>query len=300
MDPKDLELITLLTQYGRWDETALSSRLSISPDNVGRRIRLLLKEGQVSGFSAFFDRRMFGYDTTFLKLHFDMRSMDRVIAEVSGMPQVASVYPNMDDFMLVEVVHWDGASLKAAIKALERAAHPYTVSAHIAPQLPEEVPEPPKGRSLELLKLLVKDGRADLESLSSSIGLNTEKTGERLKDLLERTGVKIKPIVNEHLIEPFPTFSVLIELIEGCTLDTCYSDLTRISKGSWDQLPLGSPPGIWLHCFGSDLHAMDTMLERYRRMDEIRDVMVILPDSLVTKRSVDINILRGSKKNRLF
>ncbi len=295
MDVKDLELLTLLTSHGRWDQNALSSHLGISTGNVDRRIKLLTIEGIIKGFSAFFDRRMFGYDTTFLKLHFNMKDMDRVIDEVARMPQVASVYPNMDDFMIVEVVHWDSDSLRSAIKALERITSPYTVTDHFIPLYPEMVPEKPKGKKLKLLSFLVKDGRADPDMLSDLLGVDQDKIGDMLASLFDRTGVQIKPIIQEDAVHPFPTFSVIISLRKRCSFDSCYSDIRRISKESWDSFPLEKPQGVWLRCFGRDLHAMDMMLERFRRMEDVEEVMVILPDTINIKRSVDLNIVKGAK-----
>jgi DNA-binding Lrp family transcriptional regulator len=296
MDVKDLELLTQLTSHGRWDQAALSGQLGISPSNVERRIKLLQREGVIKGFSAFFDRRMFGYDTTFLKLHFDIKDMDYVIEEVSKLPQVASVYPNMDDFMIVEVVHWDTSSLKSVISALERIASPYTITDHFIPHFPDMVPETPKGKSLKLLGFLIKDGRADPEMLADLLSVDIEEVSDMLSSLFDRSFVRIKPVIQEDAVNPFPTFSVLISLRKDCHFDACYSDIKRISKESWDSMPLEKPKGAWLKCFGKDLHAMDMMLERFRRMEDVEDVMVILPDTIRIRRSVDLNMVKANKK----
>jgi DNA-binding Lrp family transcriptional regulator len=294
MDTKDLELLTMLTSHGRWDPSTLSGQLGISSQNVDRRIKLLTREGIIKGFSAFFDRRMFGYDTTFLKLFFDIREMDMVIEDVANMPQVASVYPNMDDFMMVEVVHWDTASLRSAVKALERITSPYTVTDHFVPLLPEMIPEVPKGKKLKLLSFLVKDGRADPEMLAQLLKVDQDRLGDMLAGLLTDTGIRIKPIIQEDMVNPFPTFSVVISLKKRCSFDSCYSNIRKISRESWDSFPLQKPMGVWLKCFGRDLHAMDMMLERFRRLDDVEDVMVILPDTIRIKRSVDLNITKGA------
>jgi hypothetical protein len=196
--------------------------------------------------------------------------------------------------MLVEVVHWDTASLKAAIKALERIAHPYTVTDHFTPLAPDMIPETPKGKALKLLSLLVKDGRADVDLLSEMIKADEDKTGDILAELFDTAGVKIKPVIQEDMVHPFPTFSVIISLRKGCSFDSCYSNIRKISKESWDSMPLKKPQGVWLKCFGRDLHAMDMMLERFRRLDDVEDVMVVLPDTIQIKRSVDLNMVKGA------
>jgi DNA-binding Lrp family transcriptional regulator len=293
MDAKDLELLTHINSQGRLDPATLSAQLGISPPNVERRLKLLQREGILKGFSAFFDRRMFGYDTTYLKLHFDIGEIDYVVEEVSSMPQVASVYPNMDDFMIVEVVHWDQESLVSAIRALERMVTPYTVSDHFMPMLPEDVPETPQGKTRKLLAFLIKDGQAKIPVLADLLQETEELVGEMMASLLSQTGVKVKPLIQEDLVQPFPTFSVILEMKEGCTLDSCYSDIRKASKESWDTMPLSRPQGLWMKCFGRDLHAVDLMLERYRRMDVVGEVMVVLPDTISINRSVDLNIVRG-------
>ena len=290
MDAKDLELLTLLTTHGRWDAEALSAQLGISAPNVDRRMKLLSREGVLKGFSAFFDRRMFGFDTTYLKLHFDFRHFDNVIENISRMRQVASIYPNMDDFMIVEVVHWDTESLNAAIRALERITSPFTVTDHFIPLLRDEVPKRPKGKALKLLSLLVMDGRAEVEELAGSIKAGPDETATLLAALFDKTGIKVKPVIQEDLIHPFPSFSILLTMVKDCSFESCYSEVMRISKESWDSFPLHKPKGLWLKCFGRDLHAVDLMLERFRRMADVQDVMVILPDSIQTRRSVDINM----------
>ena len=294
MDAKDLDLLIYLNNQGRLDSTALSAHIGITPQNVDRRINLMKKEGIIKGFSAFFDRRMFGYDTSFLKLHFDIGEIDPVLDEISAMPQVASIYPNMDDFMLVEVVHWDQASLKAAIGALERIVTPYTVSAHFSPMLPQEIPETPKGKEKKLLSFLVKDGRADISLLSDLISMDEDRTGEMISELLNTKQVKIKPLVQEDMISPFPTFSIIIKLKEECRLDSCFSTLRKLARESWDALPMEHPQGVWMKCFGKDLHAIDNMLERFRRMKEIGEVMVVLPDTVFFNRKVDLNMINRS------
>ncbi|MGA1819586.1 MAG: Lrp/AsnC family transcriptional regulator [Thermoplasmatota archaeon] len=291
MDAKDLELLTLLTAHGRWDAEALSAQLGISAQNVERRIKLLAREGVLTGFSAYFDRRMFGFDTTYLKLHFDFRHFERVVENISRMPQVASIYPNMDDFMIVEVVHWDTESLNSAIRAMERITAPYTVTDHFIPHMPDEVPGKPKGKALKLLSLLVNDGRAEVEELAGSIKTDQDETASLLASLFDRTGIKIKPVIQEELIHPFPTFSIILAMVKDCSFESCYSEVMRISKESWDSFPLQRPKGLWLKCFGRDLHAVDLMLERFRRMKDVQDVMVILPDSVQIRRSVDLNMV---------
>ncbi len=293
MDAKDLELLTHINSQGRLDPATLSVQLGISPPNVERRLKLMKREGILLGFSAFFDRRMFGYDTTYLKLHFDIGEIDYVVDEVSSMPQVASVYPNMDDFMLVEVVHWDRESLVSAIRALERVVSPYTVSDHFMPMLPDEVPETPQGKKRKLLAFLVKDGQVEVPVLADLLQEDEGSVGEMIASLLTAVGVKVKPLIQEDLVQPFPTFSVILEMKEGCTLDSCYSDIKKASKESWDTMPLSRPQGLWMKCFGRDLHAMDLMLERYRRMDVVGEVMVVLPDTMRINRSVDLNMIRG-------
>jgi DNA-binding Lrp family transcriptional regulator len=294
MDAKDLELIINLCNYSTADAEFLSSKLEITPDNVDRRMALLKRSGIIKGFSAFFDRRMFGYDTTYLKLHYRMRDLDRIIEEVSSMPQVAQVYPNLDDFMMVEAVHWDMETLRSVIRAVERIAKPMTVSAHFRPMLPDNIPEAPKGKNLEILKYLVKDGRATPEDLSGLVKLKPEKVSERISKMINQEVFTVRPVIQEDLVQPFPTFSTIVTFGKGSPFSTCYSETQRIGKGIWSCMPLEEPPGIWMRSFGKDLHEMDTMIERYRRGDFADDVLVIIPDTMVVKRTVDLNILKNA------
>ncbi len=272
MDAKDLELLTILNAHGRADAPFISSKLGISPENVERRIKLLTRSGILKGFSAFFDRRMFGYDTTYVRLHFRMRDIDRIIEEASKMPQVASVYPNMDDFILIEVVHWDKDTLMGTIRALERAAKPMTVTAHFVPRMPDEVPETPEGKDLELLKYLVKDGRAPVEMLASLTGLEETDAVDRLSRMLTDDVFQVRPVIQEDLVNPFPTFSMIVILKKGAGFASCFSNVQRIGRSVWECSAISKPPGIWLKSFGKDLHAVDMMIERYRREDYVDDV----------------------------
>jgi DNA-binding Lrp family transcriptional regulator len=294
MDVKDLELLTLLNSQGRADPVYISSKIGITPDNVERRIKLLLRSGVIKGFSAFFDRRMFGYDTTFVKLHYRMRDLDRLIDTVSRMPQVAQVYPNMDEFMLVEIVHWDRDMLMSAIRAMERAAKPMTVSAHFVPMLPDEIPEVPEKEDLELLINLVKDGRVDIEMLADLNGMKEDEVTTRISKMVENGVFEVRPVIQEDLIQPYPTFSTIVMLKKGTSIDACFSSVKRIARENWSCKPLERPEGVWVKSFGKDLHNMDMMIERYRREDYVDDVLVVIPDTMVTKRSVDIAILKGA------
>ena len=294
MDVKDLELLTILNLHGRADAPFISSKIGISPGNVDRRIKLLIRSGIIRSFSAFFDRRMFGYDTTYVKLHYRMRDIDKVIKSIASMPQVSQIYPNMDDFMLIEVVHWDKETLRSAIRAMERAARPMTVSAHFIPKLPDDIPETPKGRDLELLMYLVKDGRAPSDLLASMTGLEEDEVETRISRMQMDRTFEVRPVINEHEIQPFPTFSTIISIKKTSSFSECFSEVQRIGKENWSCKPMERPTGVWLKSFGRDLHSMDMMIERFRREDYVEDVLFVIPDEMVTKRSVDLNIIKDA------
>lgn len=294
MDAKDLELLTVLTCNGRADIPYISSEIGVSPPNVHRRMKLLHRSNIINGFSAFFDRRMFGFDTTFVKLHFKMRDMDRIINEVSRMPQVTEVYPNMDDFMLVEVVHWDRDMLASAIRAMERVSRPMTVSAHYVPRFPDEIPEAPEGKDLEILANLVKDGRMSDEAVASIVGLEEEDVNSRISRMMRDGVFTVKPMIQEEMVQPFPTFTTLLLLKEDSSFSSCYSSIRGIGRGVWDCIAIEKPPGVWVKSFGKDLHAMDMMIERFRREDYVEDVMLVIPDSIVIRRTPDISILKDA------
>ncbi len=294
MDVKDLELLTILNSHGRADASFISSKIGISPGNVDRRIKLLTRSSIISSFSAFFDRRMFGYDTTYIKLHYRMRDIDKVIESVASMPQIAQIYPNMDDFMIVEVVHWDKETLRSAIRAMERASRPMTVSAHFIPRLPDEIPETPKGVNLELLMYLVKDGRAPIDLLASMTGLEDNEVEEKISRMQMDRTFEVRPVINEQEVQPFPTFSTIISIKNKNSFSECFSEIQRIGKENWSCKPMERPTGVWLKSFGRDLHSMDMMIERFRREEYVENVLVVIPDEMVTKRSVDLNIIKDA------
>ncbi|MGA1821693.1 MAG: winged helix-turn-helix transcriptional regulator [Thermoplasmatota archaeon] len=292
MDLKDLELLTHLSHHGRWGGNVLSSMVTLSEGNIDRRIRLLQKEGYILKFSAFFDRRMFGYDTTYIKAFVENRSRDRIIAGIMNMPQVASVYPNMDDFMIIEVVHWDRSSLKAAVGAVGRLISPMTVTGTYTPKLPDMIPEVPDRSILLLIDCLINDGRADPELVSELTGIPSGDVNERIRRLENGGMVSIRTLIREEEVQPFPCFSIIVTFDDSADLSTGINRVNKVSKGVWHSEILMRPAGIWLRCFGEDLYAMDDSLERLRRIEYVRDVMVILPDGVEVNRSVDRNILK--------
>jgi len=292
MDLKDLELLTHLSCHGRWGGDVLAGMISLSDKNIDRRIRLLQKEGYILQFSAFFDRRMFGYDTTYVKAFVENRSRDRVTSDLLKMPQVASIYPNMDDFMIIEVVHWDRSSLEAAIGAIGRHVSPMTVTGTYTPRLPDLVPEIPDRSDLEMIGYLIKDARTDRDLLADMTGFPSEEIEGRIRDLENRRVLSVRTLIREEEVQPFPCFSIIVTFDEMIDLSAALSNVNKVSKGVWSSEILMQPPGIWLRCFGEDLYAMDDSLERLRRIDFVQEVMVILPDGIEVKRAVDSRILK--------
>lgn len=293
MDTKDLELLTQLNKDGRQGPSSLSSALGITEVNVLRRLKLLSSEGVLAGFTAFIDRRSFGYSTTFLKLHYRGGTLEKAVKGVLELPQIAMVYPNMDDFMLVEAVHFDMDSLRSVVRALERVVEPFTVTAHYGPRLPDEVPPSPPKKWSVLLSELVMNGRATIEELSARSGMDLVEVNDAIEIMCKSGTIKVRPIVRDDLISPYPAFSILLLLSPSCELSGCYGEIMHISLEAWDSIPLTEPQGIWLRCFGRDLHGMDSMLEKYRRLPYVQEVKVILPDSVVHRREVDAEIVRG-------
>lgn len=297
MDNKDLELLATLNSHGRWDIDQIGDRIGISPGNVSRRIRLMKKEGILEGFSAFLDRRMFGYDTSYLKSHMDVKGRDKTLGKILSMPQVASVYPNMDDFALVEVIHWDMQSLESAIRAVERITKPMTVSAVYTPRFPDVVPDPPKGRELKILLSLVTEGRITSEKLGGEVGIDPGQVEESIRRMMDSGIMRIKPLLREGLIQPCPCFTILVWLDECSDIGTATSSLLKLAKGRWDHLLFDNPSGIWIKFFGEDLFAMDHSLERLRREKNVDDLMVIMPDGVEYDRKPDINLLKRYMKS---
>ncbi len=292
MDRKDLELLVDLSSHGRWGAQALSSIISLTPENIERRIRLMIREGVIQGFSAFFDRRMFGYDTTFLKVHFDTRMMDRVVKTIASMPQVASIQPNMDDFLICEVVHWDRRSLESAIRSIGRQIAPFTITAYYEPRYPEMVPERPRGKELKILCALVEDGRAPVTCLSETADVPEDGVEIMIMDMEKRGVLRICPLIQEGLIDPFPPVSLIVSLGGIADCEGTLSKVLGISKMVWYSKVLEKPPGIWLKAFGEDLHAMDDMIERIRRQEGVSDLTVIFAERVVYNRRVDRAIVK--------
>lgn len=293
MDTKDLELLAHLNTDGRQPAQSLSSALGISEGNVLRRLKILSSEGVLSGFSAFMDRRAFGYDTTFLKLHYRGGDLGKAIEGVLKLPEVSMVYPNMDDFMLLEVVHYDTETLRSVVRAVERTVRPFTVTAHYRPRLPDTVPPPPPKKWSSLLGELIMDGRASTEELAHKSRMDPATVSQAIETMTANGTIRVRPVIRDDLISPYPAFSIILLLERSCDLSGCYGELMHISKEAWDNVPLADPTGIWLRCFGRDLHGMDSMLERYRRLAYVEDVKVVLPESVVNRREVDLAIVKG-------
>ena len=291
MDPKDLELLVNLSSHGRWGAQSLSSVVGLTPGNVERRLKLLSREGVIEGFSAYFDRRMFGYDTTFVKVGFEARRLEKILGEITRMPQIASVQPNMDDFMICEIVHWDSRSLKATMRSIDRVASPNGITEHYVPWFPECVPDRPRDRELSLLLYLVKDGRIQTGSLSELTGIGEDEL-EGIIMQMERAGqLSIRPIVQEGLINPYPAISLIIVLESPDPDMIIINRIMKLSKMMWFNQIIEEPPGMWLKVFGEDLHTMDDMIERIRRIEGIRDISVVLPEMVVHNRRVDRDIV---------
>jgi DNA-binding Lrp family transcriptional regulator len=160
------------------------------------------------------------------------------------------------------------------------------------------IPETPEGKDLEILKFLVKDGRLSPEDISGLVDLSLEEVSDRISRMVREEVFTVKPVIQEDLVQPFPTFSTIVTFNRGNPFSTCYSETQRIGRGIWSCMPLSKPEGVWIRCFGKDLHEMDVMIERYRREEYVEDVTVIIPDTMVVKRTVDLNILKRSEGKR--
>ncbi|MDG6224514.1 MAG: Lrp/AsnC family transcriptional regulator [Candidatus Thermoplasmatota archaeon] len=296
MDRKDLELLRCLFEQGCVDPVSLASSLSLTEENTNRRIRLMLHEGTIRFFSAFFDRRCMGYDTTYLRVHYPNRKRGLVMESIGSLPDVASVYPNMDDFCFVEAVHKGRSSLQKVIDGIEGIIHTCTVSAAYVPRLPDEVPDLKNGIHLSILKELVEDGLIPVKTLANRLGSKEEDIRSLIENMLQRSRVRILPVLNEEDMSPYPCFSFIATLDSPGSLPEALTAMNRIAPMIYERSPLLKPPGIWMRSFGVDLHSMDHMLERIRRMPWVDDLTIILPEGVRMDRSMDISILEEALK----
>jgi DNA-binding Lrp family transcriptional regulator len=291
MDRKDLELLKSLHDHGRVDPCALAPMLNITESNVHRRIILMQKEGIIKGFSAFFDRRSLGNDTTFLKVHFKNRRREQVLALLRKHKRTASIYPNTDDFALVEIVHEDTDALKNSIARIESSTEECAVTAAYSPRLPDIVPDLDRRRDLPLLAELIRDGYATDRDLSRRLGTTQDDVSNRLQYLIEN-GVRILPMLSEEEIAPFPCFSFLILVDDEGSIHEVMNAAEKATPLIFMRTPLRRPPGLWFRSFGSDLHAMDHTLERIRRIPCVEDLAVVLPDGVEYMRGLDLEMVR--------
>ena len=291
MDIKDLELLQKMFEKGRCSTEELSSTVNIDPSNIQRRLKLLEIEGILKGFSAFFDRRTFGFDTTYVKLNFSPKERKRVVKGTANLPQISSVLLNLDDFLLAEVVHWDTKALQSTIRALERISPHANVTSHYFIKMPDEVPERPRKKDLELLLELVRDGMAPADSLSRATGVPEDEIEGIIRGYQNIRLVRVQPLIDEGALFPFPPVSAVI-LTERKEEDEVLTELINLSRDCyWKQL-LSDPPGLFIRSFGGDLHRMDDLLERYRRVRGVLEVMVIIPDRTIHDRSVDMSMIK--------
>ena len=297
MDTKDLELLTILNSHGRWSHKQMGDHLDISPKNVARRVKLMKREGIIQGFSAFIDRRMLGYETTYLRSHMGNRGREDIIKRIISMPQVASVYPNMDDFALIEIIHWDDPSLQSAIRAVERITAPLTVSATYTPHYPDMVPDPPSDEGMEILSHLVEKGRIGSGELGEIIGMDRSQVDETVFRMTDSGVMKVKPMISEGMVQPCPCFTILVWMGECSDHNSVVSRILKLAEGMWDYVLFDHPPGIWIKFFGEDLFAMDHSLERLRREDSVRDLTVVMPEGVVYDRSPDLNLIKRYMKH---
>jgi DNA-binding Lrp family transcriptional regulator len=293
MDRKDLELLKSLHDHGRVDPCALAPMLNITEANVHRRIVLMQKEGIIKGFSAFFDRRSLGHDTTFLKVHYQNRRREQTLSLLRKHKRTASIYPNIDDFAIVEIVHEDTDALKNSIGRFESLSEECTVTAAYTPRLPDTVPDLDRKRDLPLVMELVRDGYATERDLSRSLKIPEGEITERLSHLLENGGVRILPLIAEEAITPYPCFSFIIIVSDESYLAEVMNAAEKATQYIFMRAPLRKPSGLWFRSFGSDLHAMDHTLERIRRLPYVEELTVVLPDGVEYVRDVDIEVLRG-------
>lgn len=292
MDRKDLELLKRLHECGRVDPCAIAPMLNITETNVHRRIVLMQKEGIVKGFSAFFDRRSLGYDTTFLKVHYQNRRRDQVLSLLRKHKRTASIYPNIDDFALVEIVHEDTDALKNTIARFESSSEECTVAAAYSPRMPDAVPDMDRKKDLPLLRELVRDGYATDMDLSRSLKVPEREIAEGLARLMEK-GVRILPLVSEEEIAPYPCFSFVVLVKDEGSIPEVMNAAERATPLIFTRVPLRRPPGLWFRSFGSDLHAMDHTLERLRRLQGVTDLTVVLPDGVEYMRDLDWAMVRN-------
>ncbi len=291
MDVKDLEILAHLHRDGRYSSETISSLVGITAGNVDRRIRLMIREGIIEGFSAFIDRRIFNYDTTYVRLNFDIKSRDRIQRAVSEMVQVASIITNLDDFMMCEIVHYDRAALMAAIRAMERIASPHSVTAHFVPRFREEIPEVPPIDELNLMMAIIDDGRASETELSERTDIEKGRIAPLIEKLVHQNVLRVLPLVNEGEIDPFPPISAIVSVKKSAGTEKNLSSLLNIAKDCYYTQILQEPRGIWIKYFGKDLHAMDDLLERMRRSEGVEEVSVLLPDDIFHKREIDRNMI---------
>ena len=291
MDRKDLELLMCLFERGRVDPVELAGSLSLTEANTNRRIRLMLHEGTIKGFSAFFDRRCMGCDTTYIRAHFPNRKRDVVLGAIKRLEGIASIYPNIDDFCMVEVVHEGKAPLQRTIDGIEDIMDTCTVSAVYLPRLPDEVPDLKDRAYLSLLRELVVDGLSSPTAISSKLKRKQDETELMFRELIERSNIRILPILSEEDVSPYPCFSFIATLDSPASLPEALSAINRIAPLVYDRTPLMRPPGLWMRSFGVDLHSMDHMLERIRRTSWVEDLTIILPEGVYVDRSVDLSLI---------
>lgn len=117
---KDYHLLLLLLKDARATFTSLAKRLGVTEGAIRKRVKKLIKERIIRGFTAEIDWNKAGFIHMFIGFDVDPELYMRVEMRLSASENILRVYRTAGDHMyLIEAVFEDGERAKKFIEELE-------------------------------------------------------------------------------------------------------------------------------------------------------------------------------------
>jgi DNA-binding Lrp family transcriptional regulator len=231
-DELDRRIVAALQVNGRASWRRIADVLGEPFRTVTRRGLALLESGavRIAGLASL-------GPTHLIELDCEPGRLDEVAVKLAGMPDVIFVYALTSPMRLIvevharpgqlaaivldEFPHLDGVLQVSAAPVMEYFRtvadwHPGPISEAEAAEL-REVPQPPArpvapadldGIDLQIVQLLVADGRTPVADLCAAVGLTAPAVRRRLTGMLERGALSVRAIVDPAHIG-FPVEAVL-------------------------------------------------------------------------------------------
>ncbi len=290
IDKKDLFILSSLINNFRQSDRQIGMQLDISGGAVRARINKMTKEKVIDDYYLKVEPAVFGYDAIYIVT--SGQEIKEITKQLNLIGEPFLIVPCIGGITVCGIVVREDIERKIELaKSIMRDVR--TLSIFHARNFP--IKSNLTTTDLAIIETLMKNPRANIETIASKTNLSTKTIARELEKFQEENIAQFTISYDPQKIDGHIPYVLLISVKEK--LESILDQLQQKFSENLMQEPILSVNQIVLFMHSDDIFKLDNIIEKIREIENIQSIDMFVPKLVLFPREWMSNILKNAKNS---